>query len=100
LNDEKGATLEQNHTHFLLLDKGCINNYLDDQPRTNFVDVMCEITKCHAITIIVDGGFDTLEVILHDLRAERPVIIIDGSGRLANVLGILFEKTSGEIVPR
>ena len=100
LSEDKGETLEEHHTHFLLLDKGCVNDYLDDKPRSDFVKVMREITKCHAVTIIVDGGFDTLEVILHDLKAEQPVIIIQGSGRLANALGKLLESASDDTVPR
>ncbi len=102
LSADKGETLEEHHTHFVLLDKGCVNDYLDDKPRSDFVKAMREITKCHAITIIVDGGIETLEVIENDLDAkpQRPVIIIQGSGRLANALGKLLESASGETVPR
>lgn len=53
--------------------------------------------KCHTVTIIIDGGDNTLEVIRNDLEKERPVVIIQGSGRLANVLGTLLETSNKNI---
>ncbi|CAF3609712.1 unnamed protein product [Rotaria sp. Silwood1] len=99
LNYDEEKTLDKNHSHFLLLNNGRVNGYIDDCPRSDFVMSACAEFKCQAITIIVEGGFNTLEVIKHDLMAERPVIIIHGSGRLANVLGILLENSSNEIIP-
>ncbi|CAF1301627.1 unnamed protein product [Rotaria sordida] len=99
LNYDEGKTLDKNHSHFLLLDNGRVNCYIDDRPRSDFVKSACTEFKCQAITIIVEGGFNTLEVIKHDLMAERPVIIIHGSGRLANVLGTLLENSNEETIP-
>ena len=48
------------------------------------------------MTIIVDGGCHTPETILNDLKADRPVIIIDGSGRMANLLAMLLKNASNE----
>jgi len=87
-------TLDKYHSHFLLLDDGRMDAYLDDRPRSDFVQTMCSNTNCHSITIIIEGGFNTLEVIQHDLKSKRSVIIIHGSGRLANVLGTLLEVSS------
>lgn len=80
------------HTHFILFDDGRLDYYINDGPRNKFVKAACETTDCHPATIIVEGGFNTLEVILNDLLAKRPVIIVNGSGRLANVLGKLLEN--------
>ncbi|CAF1382563.1 unnamed protein product [Rotaria sordida] len=99
LNYDEEKTLDKNHSHFLLLDNGRVNCYIDDRPRSDFVKSACAEFKCQAITIIVEGGFNTLEVIKHDLMAKRPVIIIHGSGRLANVLGTLLENSSKETIP-
>ncbi|CAF2077519.1 unnamed protein product [Rotaria magnacalcarata] len=95
----KAKALDKYHTHFLLLDDGRVNdyfddnhvnNYLDDRPRNIFVQTIRRKTNCYSVTIIVDGGFNTLEVIQNDLEAKRPVIIVHGSGRLANLLGDLL----------
>ncbi|CAF1339648.1 unnamed protein product [Rotaria sordida] len=92
LNEYDTKTLDKYHTHFLLLDDGRLNHYLNDDPRSKFVKTTCDQTQCHAVTIIVEGGLNTLEVIQHDLDAQRSVVIVHGSGRLASVLGSLLEK--------
>ena len=79
--------LDKHHTHFILLDDGCYGVYLDDRPRSDFVEAARAQTKCYAVTIIVDGGLNTIEVILRDLDCGRPIVIIHRSGRLANLLG-------------
>lgn len=82
------------HTHFLLFDDGRLNFYINDSPRIQFVEAACKKTGCHPVTIIVEGGINTLEVIKNDLKAKRPVVIVDGSGRLANVIGKLLENAT------
>lgn len=91
-DNEDTRTLDKNHTHFLLLDDGRLDEYLSDKPRSAFVKKLCTTIKAHAVTIIVEGGANTLEVIHDDLQAKRPVVIVHGSGRLANVLGNLLKK--------
>jgi hypothetical protein len=102
LNYDEGNTLDENHSHFLLLDSGRVGVgvYLDDRRRSNFVTGACAEFECQAITIIIEGGFNTLEVIKRDLQAKRPVVIIQGTGRLANVLGTLLETSNKEIIPK
>lgn len=97
-DDNDPNTIEKHHTHLLLLDDGRLGRYLDDRPRATFVKKACEIEKCHAVTIIVEGGGNTLEVIYHDLQAKRSIVIVHGSGRLANVLGNLL-KNAGKTKP-
>ncbi|CAF4276359.1 unnamed protein product [Rotaria socialis] len=98
-NGNEAKALDNYHTHFLLLDDGRVNdyldgngikNYLDDRPRNTFVQIARKKTECYSVTIIVEGGFNTLEVIQNDLEDQRPVIIVHGSGRLANLLGDLL----------
>ena len=89
--DEDGPTaLEKYHTHFLLPDDGSVKTLLDDQPRSDFVKYMCDKTGCHTVTIIVEGGPNSLRTIRNDLDAKRPVVIVDGSGRFADMLGNLL----------
>ncbi|CAF1178334.1 unnamed protein product [Rotaria sp. Silwood1] len=92
LDENDTKALDKYHTHFLLLDDGRLNHYLNDDPRSEFVKATCGQTHCHAVTIIVEGGLNTLEVIQNDLNAQRPIVIVHGSGRLATVLGNLLEK--------
>ena len=94
LSENSVKHLDIHHTHFLLFDDGHLNYYINDIPRTKFVQAACEQTNCHPVTIIVEGGFNTIEVILNDLRNNRPVVIVAGSGRLSNVLGEILENST------
>lgn len=102
LSLEVGARkLDNHHTHFLLVDSGTVdkNRQLDDKIRSDFVEKIRERTQCRVVTIIVEGGYNTLAVIRNELRNLRPVIIIKGSGRLANILGSLLENVKEEAEP-
>jgi hypothetical protein len=91
-------TLDKHHTHFLLFDDGRLGEYLTDDPRSEFIQNTCKEENCYAVTIIVDGGLNTLEVITNDLNKKRPVVIVHGSGRLADILSNLLENTSNSTV--
>jgi len=84
--------IDKYHSHFLLHDDGRLNNYLPDGPRSVFVHNTCHKYDCYPVTIIVEGGLYSLEVIANDLDNNRPVVIVHGSGRLADVLGNLLKN--------
>ena len=91
-------TLEVHHTHFLLSDNGRLDYYIDDTPRDKFVQATCDRKTCYPVTIIVEGGGNTPEVILNDLRNNRPVVIVAGSGRLSNVLGEILSNANDSTI--
>ncbi|CAF0835391.1 unnamed protein product [Didymodactylos carnosus] len=108
----KGAQeLEKNHTHFLLLDDGMLYDYDTKDYRTRFVTAIsrrfCTETQRNVVpvvTIVVEGGPDTLYTIYNDLKHGIPVVLIDGSGRVPNLLAkflartknLVYEKVDGE----
>ena len=100
LTDNSPDDLDINHNHFLLFDEGRLEYYINDTPRSKFVQAACDQTNCHSVTIIVEGGPHTIDVILNDLRESRPVVIVAGSGRLSNVLGELLENATNSTVIR
>ncbi|CAF1229892.1 unnamed protein product, partial [Rotaria sp. Silwood1] len=94
-NDELGERqrgqwdLEMNHSHYLMLDDGSIRNYEIGDYRTRLVTHMARLNKEHdifvpVVTIVVEGGQDTVNNTYYDLRANIPVIIVDGTGRAAD----------------
>ncbi|CAF4173280.1 unnamed protein product [Rotaria sp. Silwood2] len=106
---EYKETIERNHTHCILFDSGRLNEYLTDTQRDQFVTEACKHKdndhSCYAVTIIVEGGLGTLEVVENDINEKRPIVLIQvritklsvifiGSGRLADVLAMLVEQTS------
>ncbi|CAF4602126.1 unnamed protein product [Rotaria sp. Silwood1] len=81
--------LEMHHSHYLMLDDGTTRNYDTQNYRTHLVTHMAKINNEHdffvpVVTIMVEGGLDSIENIYYDLRSNIPVIIIDGSGRAAD----------------
>ena len=98
LAESAQETLDINHTHFLLFDEGNLRGHLNDIPRDKFVQTACRQTNCHPVTIIVEGGVNTIDVILNDLQRSRPVVIIAGSGRLSNFLGEILENINDSTI--
>jgi transient receptor potential cation channel subfamily M protein 2 len=110
-DENEPDTLESNHSHFLLLDDGTQGKYqktatetdqfyIDDKPRSELVGELKTLTDCDTVTIIVEGGLDSLGVIENDLKNNRPVVIIHGSGRLATAIANLIELTRSMITVR
>ncbi|CAF1229219.1 unnamed protein product [Rotaria sordida] len=86
-------TIELHHTYMVLFDDGQSSGYIGDEQRRRFVrEASNNENKCYAVTVIVEGGTNTLQVILNDLKENRPVVIIDGSGRIADVLSDLLKQ--------
>lgn len=97
LDLEEEQTLDPFHSHHILFTADRSVYQISDQYRSEFVDTVCQSGDCHGITIVVEGGYNVLTVIQNDLKAKRPVIIIQGSGRIANILGALIEKSKESI---
>ncbi|CAF4870469.1 unnamed protein product [Rotaria sp. Silwood1] len=81
--------LEMNHSHYLMLDDGTLRHYDTGDYRTRLCVHMAKLQHeidfpVPVVTIVVEGGRDTITNIYYDLRANIPVVIIDGSGRVAD----------------
>ncbi|CAF4840745.1 unnamed protein product [Rotaria socialis] len=81
--------LEMNHSHYLMLDDGRLRYYDIGDYRTRLCAHLGKLEHDYdfpvpVITIVVEGGRDTITNIYNDLRANIPVVIIDGSGRVAD----------------
>ncbi|CAF3352824.1 unnamed protein product [Rotaria socialis] len=90
-------TVDRHHTHCVLFDSGKLNEYLGDGQRSSFVKHICDDKNgdaCYAVTIIVEGGSNTPQIIQFDIDNDRPVVVIRGSGRMADVLSNLIELTT------
>ncbi|UJR22717.1 hypothetical protein I4U23_025751 [Adineta vaga] len=87
---EKGQRdLETNHSHYLMLDDGRYRHYDIKDYRTLLCAHLAKLQDENAlpipvVTIVVEGGKDTIANIYYDLRENIPVVIIDGSGRVAD----------------
>ncbi|HEY9648717.1 MAG TPA: hypothetical protein V6C88_20215 [Chroococcidiopsis sp.] len=77
-----GAELEPNHTHFLLVPGALWGDEAPWIART----ASALATGMPSVTILVNGGKIAWQDVLNSVRANRPVIVIAGSGRTADEL--------------
>ena len=74
--------VEPYHTHFILVPG---SRWGDEAPwMTSTVQAMADGSP--TVTVLVDGGETAWEDVSESVRAQRPVIVIDGSGRVADIL--------------
>uniref|UniRef100_A0A1A8PBL2 Transient receptor potential cation channel, subfamily M, member 2 n=1 Tax=Nothobranchius rachovii TaxID=451742 RepID=A0A1A8PBL2_9TELE len=115
------SCLDNNHTHFLLVDDGTHGCYGVE------IELRTSLEKCigrkslgnsggtiPAVCVILDGGPGTLNTIYNTMLNGTPCVILEGSGRIADVIaqvsGLplsqvtiavidrLYEKLSGKIL--
>ena len=97
-----GTGLDPNHTHFIFADDGSNNQFGKERElRGRFEKVVCERgvakkgTPVPIVCVMVEGGPGTIDTVRHALLNGTPCVIIDGSGRAADVLAYatkLFNK--------
>jgi hypothetical protein len=85
------AALEAHHGHFVLTPG---EDWGDEAPwLTRVASVLAKGVP--SVTVLVNGGRVAMEDVLLSVRDRRPVIVVAGSGRLADVLaGVLRANTS------
>jgi TRPM family ion channel len=78
----EAATLEPHHTHFLLVPG---TSWGDEGPWLARLADMVAVGS-GAVTVVVNGGEQTWRDVENSIVANRPVFVIDGSGRTADSL--------------
>ncbi|XP_044073631.1 transient receptor potential cation channel subfamily M member 2 isoform X1 [Siniperca chuatsi] len=99
LMDIKGqgrlSCLDNNHTHFLLVDDGTQGHYgVEIELRSRLekcISGKCLGNKENGVTIpvvcvVLDGGPGTLNTIYNAMLNGTPCVILEGSGRIADVI--------------
>ncbi|CAF3691904.1 unnamed protein product, partial [Adineta steineri] len=81
--------LEMNHSHYLMLDDGRFRFYDIKDYRTQLCAHLAKLQHetdfpLPVVTLVVEGGKDTITNIYYDLCNNISVFIIDGSGRVAD----------------
>uniref|UniRef100_A0A1A7X7P7 Transient receptor potential cation channel, subfamily M, member 2 n=1 Tax=Iconisemion striatum TaxID=60296 RepID=A0A1A7X7P7_9TELE len=85
--------LDNNHTHFLLVDDGTHGRYGVE------IELRTSLEKCigrkylgnsgvtiPAVCVVLDGGPGTLNTIYNTMLNDTPCVILEGSGRIADVI--------------
>ena len=83
------APLDPNHTHFVLVE----TVEWGGETETMYQVAKVLSAGCPSLAVLVNGGSIAKNEVLLNVRQGRPVIVIEGSGRLADeIAGILHEK--------
>ncbi|XP_016519084.1 transient receptor potential cation channel subfamily M member 2-like [Poecilia formosa] len=85
------ACLDNNHTHFLLVDDGTYGCYGAEIPlraelEKNISLENKENIKISVVCVVLNGGLSTLNTIYNAVNKGTPCVILQGSGRLADVI--------------
>lgn len=88
---EGGAALDPNHSHFVLADEADWGGEADLM--FGLANGFSE--NIAAITVLVNGGLIAKDEVLRSVRAQWPIVIIEGSGRLADEIAA-FSKAGKE----
>ncbi|XP_053561671.1 transient receptor potential cation channel subfamily M member 2 [Bombina bombina] len=87
--------LDNNHTHFILVDDGTHGKYGVEIPlRTKLEKFISEQTmvrggsaiKIPIVCVVLEGGPGTLDTIYNSMCNNTPCVIVEGSGRVADII--------------
>jgi hypothetical protein len=86
---EKATSLDPNHSHFVLVDTKNSHQAIDFKYRLG-----AAIASHHAaVTILVNGGEDSRAEVLQAVRYGWPIIVLTGTGQLADEIAQLSQNT-------
>ncbi|KAH0623928.1 hypothetical protein JD844_007134 [Phrynosoma platyrhinos] len=89
------SCLDNNHSHFILVDDGTHGKYGVEIPlRTRLEKFISEQTKVKGgvaikipiVCVVLEGGPGTLDTIYNAITNGTPCVIVEGSGRVADVI--------------
>lgn len=82
--------LDPNHSHFVLVE----SNEWGGETETMYALAELYSQSCPSIAILVNGGTIAKNEALYNVRQNRPIIVIEGSGRLADeIVDVLHNKS-------
>ncbi|XP_025027088.1 transient receptor potential cation channel subfamily M member 2 [Python bivittatus] len=100
------SCLDCNHSHFILVDDGTHGKYGIEIPlRTNLEKYISEQTKVKGgvaikipiVCVVLEGGPGTLDTIYNAINNGTPCVIVEGSGRVADVIAQVSNLPSHKI---
>ena len=85
------AFLDYNHTHFVLVDDGSVGKWGREIGfRGKFEEYLIQhkpnLPKIPSVLLVLEGGPGTLDTVYEAVKNSIPCVIIEGSGRAADVL--------------
>jgi hypothetical protein len=93
MSGNKCVPLDPNHSHFVLVETGEWGGE---------TDTMYDLAKAlsagrPSVAILINGGSIAKSEVLHNVRQMRPIIVMEGSGRLADEIARLWQEKPSSI---
>ena len=104
ISDTK-PSLDQNHTHFLLVDNGREQEEYDREVTKQFYcDFLDKLRQARSaggleiplITLVLEGGTTAMKKVLDSLDKEVPCVIVQASGGAADIIAFACRKENEE----
>ncbi|CAH2226291.1 transient receptor potential cation channel subfamily M member 2 [Pelobates cultripes] len=98
--------LDNNHTHFILVDDGTHGSYGVEIPlRSKLEKFISEQTmekggtaiKIPIVCVVLEGGPGTLDTIYNSMCNNTPCVIVEGSGRVADIIAQVADLSPSRI---
>src|SRR5262249_23570882 len=82
-----GAALDPNHSHFVLVD----SHEWGGETETMYALAAALATTIPVVTVLINGGPRARDEVLRSVRQGWPIIVVQGSGRLADDITTLWQ---------
>jgi hypothetical protein len=83
----EGAALDPNHSHFVLVESCAWGGELE----TMYAVAEALATTVPVVTVLINGGPLARDEVLQSVRQGWPIIVVQGSGRLADDIATLWQ---------
>ena len=93
MSGSESVPLDPNHSHFVLV---------ETDKWGGETETMYELAKAlsadrPSVAVLINGGSIAKSEVLHNVRQRRPIIVIEGSGRLADEIARLWQEKPSSI---
>ncbi|XP_064594682.1 transient receptor potential cation channel subfamily M member-like 2 isoform X2 [Liolophura sinensis] len=106
---KKETALDSNHSHFILVDNGTQHHFGVEIPFRAELETAISTMKTASGTVddgikvplvllVLEGGPGTLETVYSSIRKGTPAVIVQGSGRVADILAYAYKNAHEEEV--
>ena len=85
------APLDPNHAYFVLVK----TDEWGGETAMMYALAAVLSQRCPSVAILVNGGSITKNEVLYNVRQHRPIVVVEGSGRLADEIACAWRKRSG-----
>ncbi len=85
---QERVPLDPNHSHFVLVE----TNEWGGETATMYELASLFSQGCPSVAILANGGAIAIQEVLYNVRQNRPIIVLEGSGRAADQMARLWQE--------